>query len=208
MICEEYARHNNNFQNEILLMLEIHVPFERRIWMKERSDATWQILRDADNDRWKEAFRINKSSFDFLCSRLETALKPKENAISTREHISADKQIAITLYKLASCCEYRVVGDAFGAHKSTVHKIVYRVLNCIVNELSGEMIKFPKNEEAKTISNAFQEKCGLPMIIGCIDGCHIPILAPKDGYSDFLNRKGWTSIIMQGVVDHKYRYKL
>jgi len=32
---------------------------------------------------------------------------------------------------LASCAEYRVVGNIFGIHKSTVKKCLYKVVNAI-----------------------------------------------------------------------------
>lgn len=44
-------------------------------------------------------------------------------------------------------------------------------------------------------------KYHIPQVIGCIDGTHIPALAPSNGYWDFVNRKGWTSYDLQGVVD-------
>lgn len=39
--------------------------------------------------------------------------------------------------------------------------------------------------------------------MGMIDGTHIPIMAPKNGRLDYVNRKGWTSVILQAVVDHE-----
>ena len=36
-----------------------------------------------------------------------------------------------------------------------------------------------------------------------MDGTHIPIISPCDYPADYYNRKGWHSIIMQGVVDNK-----
>lgn len=35
-------------------------------------------------------------------------------------------------------------------------------------------------------------------------GTHIPVLPPSNGYLDYINRKGWPSMVMQAIVDDKY----
>lgn len=65
-----------------------------------------------------------------------------------RAPISIDKKIAMTIYKLASCCEYRVLGNAFGVHKSTVKKCFYQVVKAINAILLSKYVKFPDEKEA------------------------------------------------------------
>jgi len=55
-------------------------------------------------------------------------------------------------------------------------------------------------------AQVYKERTHIPQLIGAIDGTHIPILPPADGYRDYINRKGWPSIILQRVVDHTLRY--
>ena len=35
---------------------------------------------------------------------------------------------------------------------------------------------------------------------------HIPIVTPPQSSTDYYNRKGFYSIVLQAVVDHQYRY--
>lgn len=42
--------------------------------------------------------------------------------------------------------------------------------------------------------------------LGMADRTHIPIMSPHDFAADYFNRKGWHSIIMQGMVDHLYLF--
>ena len=41
---------------------------------------------------------------------------------------------------------------------------------------------------------------------GAIDGSHIPIIAPHEFHTDYFNREGFHSIIIQAMVDHLYRF--
>lgn len=42
--------------------------------------------------------------------------------------------------------------------------------------------------------------------MGAIDRLHIPIRAPQQCPIDYLNSKGWHSIILQGVVDGRGQF--
>ncbi|KAA8578711.1 hypothetical protein FQN60_009233, partial [Etheostoma spectabile] len=48
-----------------------------------------------------------------------------------------------------------------------------------------------------------ESRWGIPQCVGAIDGSHIPIIAPQEYHCEYFNRKGWHSIILQGVVDGK-----
>ena len=47
---------------------------------------------------------------------------------------------------------------------------------------------------------------GFPQAVGAIDGSHVPIIRPQESACDYYNRKGFYSIIMQGVVDFRGRF--
>ena len=163
------------------------------------------FLENYDEEEWLENFRVTRSTFLYLCDRLRPSLEPEENILKPREPVSVEKQVALTLYFLSSCSEYRIVGNAFGLHKSTICKHIHRVVNAINKVLLPEYIRMPDSAECEEISNHCNEKYGIPRIIWAIDGSHIPILPPADGYRDFINRKGWPSLVLQGLVDHKLR---
>ena len=42
---------------------------------------------------------------------------------------------------------------------------------------------------------------GFPQVADAIDGTHIPIIRPDESASDYYNRKGYYSVIMQAMVD-------
>lgn len=184
------------------------INIEKRIWMKTRSNHFWNdiVLCTYTDSDWIESFRMCKETFNDLCYLLQPALEPKPLLLISREPLSVEKQVAVALYKMASCAEYRVVGNVFGIHKSTVKKCLFRVVNAINDLMMRNYLHMPDLYEASEIAINFEKISCIPQIIGCIDGTHIPILAPSEGYRDFVNRKGWPSYILQAVVDDKCRY--
>lgn len=175
-----------------------------KIWMKQRSKEWWnQIVNSSNFDEFVENFRIDKNTFQWLCEKLRPALEPGQFCV--RQPLTVEIKVAIALYKLASCSEYRVVGNQFGVHKTSVYRSLKQFCKAMIDILLHEEIKMPNIEETETISAKFEEKSGVPLVIGAIDGTHIPVTPPLDGYRDFINRKNWPSLVLQGLVDADYK---
>ena len=66
------------------------------------------------------------------------------------------------------------------------------------------MYVFQLEKSLKNWCLHLKSKSGVSQCVGAIDGCHIPIAAPANSCTDYYNRKGWYSMILQGVVDHSY----
>ena len=56
------------------------------------------------------------------------------------------------------------------------------------------------DEELKQVVDGFEDKWGYLQCAGAIDGCHIPISASALNHTDYYNRKGWYSILVQAIV--------
>ena len=121
-----------------------------------------------------------------------------------RRAISVQQRVAITLWCLATPAEYRTIAHLFGVARSTVCQIVHETSLAIVRTLMTTYIKFPTGNQLERVFETFQTKWGVCQCVGAIDGCHIPIAAPVGNHTDYYNRKGWYSMILQGVVDADY----
>jgi hypothetical protein len=160
------------------------------------------VLNDFSDEDWYENFRMKRENFFKLCSKLEHALAPASKTVE--EPLELTKKVAIAIYWLASTAEYRTIGNLFGVAKSTVHECVHQVCDAITEHLLEEYVCFPEGERLKKIIKGYEEKWGFPNCGGAIDGTHIPIIAPIHSHGDYLNRKGFYSLILQGVCDHNY----
>lgn len=176
----------------------------RDFWMRPRHRGFWKHFAEtATESVWMESMRMKKATFLYIVEALEEKLQPKINLLTKRELIMPTEQVAICIYYFASCSEYRVVGDVFGVSKSTVWKIVHKVTDAILEILTPEHITLPNEEEAQLISAEFEGKSNVPQLLLVVDGSHIPISPPLVGHRDFFNRKGWASLVLQGMVDSK-----
>nr|XP_047129485.1 uncharacterized protein LOC101237154 [Hydra vulgaris] len=140
----------------------------------------------------KEHFRVNRNTFNFLVNELHPHLG--KTTTTMREPISVVKRVAVALHYLASCEEYRnvrVVSSLFGIGKSTANLIVHEFINAVNDILLPKYVKFPLSVEyLNKHSRDFKDILDFPQCVGAVDGCHIPISAPKDQAISYYNYKG------------------
>ena len=55
---------------------------------------------------------------------------------------------------------------------------------------------------------SFERRQGIPQVVGAIDGTHIPVaMPPDDNWKSYINRKSWSSIVFQCVVDGEGNFR-
>ena len=163
------------------------------------------MLETFDTRDWVENFRMKRETFDYLCDKLRPSIIRQDTQFRTA--ISVEQRVAITVWCLATPCEYRTVAHLFGVARSTVCEIVQDTCRAIVRILLETYIRFPTGDALKRVIDGFEDKWGYPQCVGAIDGSHIPIAAPELNHTDYYNRKGWYSMLLQAVVDQDYLFR-
>ncbi|KAG6938803.1 hypothetical protein G0U57_005265, partial [Chelydra serpentina] len=135
-----------------------------------------------------------------LCDLLSPALKRQDTRM--RAALRIQKRVAIALWKLATPDSYRSVANQFEVGKSTVGVAVMQVANAIVELLLSKVVTLGN---VQVMIDGFAAM-GFPNCGGAIDGTHIPILGPDHQASQYINRKGYFSMVLQALVDHKGRF--
>ena len=88
----------------------------------------------------------------------------------------------------------------------SVSKIVKNVSAAIAS-LAPEIIKFPNPATEGQVMQQFSAIAGMPGVIGCVDGTHIPIKSPGGPNSEIYRcRKGYFSINVMGVCDASLKF--
>ena len=118
--------------------------------------------------------------------------------------VPLQQRVAVTLWKLATNVEYRALAQFIGIGRSTACETVNSVCKAITYHLLSRYMRFPIDKvPVQEIMDEFEGKTGFPQVIGATDGCHIPIICPKDDPEDYHNRKGFYSSNLQGFVDSR-----
>uniref|UniRef100_A0A8C3T2E5 DDE Tnp4 domain-containing protein n=1 Tax=Chelydra serpentina TaxID=8475 RepID=A0A8C3T2E5_CHESE len=165
--------------------------------------TTWWdriVLQVWDESQWLRNFRMRKGTFMELCDLLSPALKHQNTRM--RAALTVQKRVALTLWKLATPDSYRSVANHFGVGKSTVGVAVMQVSNTIVELLLSKVATLGN---VQVIVDGFAAM-GFPNCGGAINRTHIPILGPDHQASQYIYCKGYFSMVLQALVDHKGRF--
>ena len=186
----------------LALCYHLHSSPLREVWVHERSSHWWEdIAKNFSPQAWIQNFRMSQDTFTYLCSKLKSIIA-KEDTIM-RKAIVAEKRLGIAVWFLATGADYRTIGHLFGVSKATVCVVVKEVCSAIVQLMLPQYIRLPGGNALKAVIGGFKTDHGFPQCGGAVDGTHIPIVSPHECPADYYNRKGFHSILMQGVVDDK-----
>ena len=76
-----------------------------------------------DNEQFKSKFRLTKDNFNIILNRIEASIvKTPTNLVP--EPIEPNKQLGLTVYKLAHGCTFRVIADVLGISGSLATQIM------------------------------------------------------------------------------------
>ncbi|CAG8801095.1 13468_t:CDS:2, partial [Gigaspora margarita] len=139
-------------------------------------DWVRNILFNYDEVRFRRTLRMSKSTFFTLVNQIQNHSVFHSNANNMQTDIQI--QLAVTLFRLGSLSTIWAISAQFG---------------------------IAEGDYKKEVHEEFQKMQGFPLIIGAIDGSHMPFFeAPSRVNKDvYFSRKHQYGIHLQGIVDHK-----
>lgn len=176
------------------------------VWCKVRSQEWWRgvVAGLYGEEWWRENIRMTHETFDILCDELRPHLEREHTRF--RRPVSVEARVAVTIWRVATNVEYRTIAALFGLGRSTVGEIVLDTCEVIAQKLMPKYVRIPCTQGLREIVDGFEQRWGFPQAVGAIDGTHIPILKPRDSPADYYNRKGFYSVLIQGLVDFRGRF--
>jgi len=170
-------------------------------WVRPRS-TTWFsrfLLEQYDDHRWIQMFRMSKKRVFALAD----ILKPHVKRQDTRYRIAVPVliRVACTLFKLTHGASLIVCSEMFAIGKSTI-SILLRDVVYAINDTMRSELSWPSGDRLRQCQADFKRLCGLPAVVGAIDGTHVAISKPRHGATDYYYFKsGGYTLNCQAVVD-------
>ncbi|KAJ8355235.1 hypothetical protein AAFF_G00083580 [Aldrovandia affinis] len=186
---------SKRIRNAVALYLD-NIPAEVIV----KSGTEWQLIMEMDENTFRRHLRVSKAQFHFVAHKLQEKGMSDVHPCGGPENIPMVKKIIMFLWYLANQNSFRELSDKFDVSQGAAHKVIVEVLDltCL---LASSFITWPTHCEKRTNAVLFRRACGIDGIVGAIDGCHIRIQRPPVRGGDYLNRKSFYSILLQGIVD-------
>ena len=186
------------------VMVLNRTPVNRSIWVKERHCDIWQDVQYWVPSDWYNNIRMSQVTFNNICNEIGFMINKLETRF--RKPVEGRKRVLLTLWKQATNINFRSITHLFGIGRPTACTIFHEVVVAINTNLTLRYIRFPQGEALRSVTDGFRIRWGFPQCCGAIDGTHIQIISPHEHHSDYFNRKSFHSIILEAVVDDKYRF--
>ena len=178
----------------------------RRLWAHERGMGQpgffdRNLLGSFNSREFKARMRMDVSTFEYLCSNLAPALFKQDT--NMRPAIPVEVKVAVAISRLATGNSMQTIADLYRIGLSTSQLAVTQFTAAIKSILLGKFIRWPSTSTMEKYASEFESLHGIPFVVGAVDGSHIPIVAPRFHAADYYNRKGFHSVLLQGVVSSK-----
>ena len=180
-------------------------PREPGVRIQMYAETTVQCYNDSD---FKEHFRLTRKSFFKLLAAVEnTGVVPTpENHLNRGKlPIDLEKRLLVTLWYTSNQCCIRDVADCFNITRSSVKRTTSRILMAL-QTLANEYIVWLSGDYKDKVIRGIYDMKGIWGVIGLIGGCHLEIPTQKHDKAAYINRKGFSSIILQGICDNELRF--
>lgn len=150
-------------------------------------------------------FRMDKETFDLIYTRILAKISHAPNHCRP---ITPLERLSITLRYLASGNSHISLALNYRVSSASISKIVREVMVAICEEFEKECLPVPGHQDFEKIMQEFETKWDFPMCVGSIDRKHVRIRSPGHSGSQFINYKGFFSVVLMAVVDANYQFIL
>ena len=104
------------------------------------------------------------------------------------------------MYFLAHAYYFRSLASEFHVGVATAFKIIHDCVAVMKDVLVSMAIRFPAGLELQRVTDAFEQRCGLPLCAGALDGTFVRLKKPREWGDTYWCYKGYVAILLLRCV--------
>ncbi|KAI7954796.1 hypothetical protein MJO28_005196, partial [Puccinia striiformis f. sp. tritici] len=198
---EEMALLDLEVKAKALLVIQAERYLGPRMRLEQPPDAHEFVLNRMTDGKFKQFFRMSRTSFFQLCKQVED--DPVFHNNSNRPQQPVIEQMMVTLHRLGTFgngVSVGMVGHQFRIADGSVELYTNRCLMVILR-LQSKLVTWPNARARSDISQDFKE-VGFDGCVGLIDGSLVGLsTCPEKDGPDYYSRKGSYGIVTLLVCD-------
>ena len=101
---------------------------------------------NCDDEQFKSKSRLTKENFNTILNRIDASIV-KSHTNLVPEPIERNRQLGLTVYKLADGSIFTVIGSVFGISESLATQTFNNVVRELVVNLFNEYVKMPSRDQ-------------------------------------------------------------
>ncbi|KHJ84807.1 transposase, IS4 family, partial [Oesophagostomum dentatum] len=154
-------------------------------------------LDEDDYELFRRRYRFSPSGFRHVLNLVADDLAPQTVRSAS---LTAAEKLGVFLDTIGSGGVQRNSGVMRGCSQPTVSRIIAEVSEVFYNR-RHEFIFWPDERKLADTRTKFFDVCGIPNVVGAVDGSLIPIQGPSENSESFMCRKGFYSMNLSAIVD-------
>ena len=155
------------------------------------------------NEEFKNSLRMDRETFNFILCRIERGII-KEPTMMIPNPIEPHRQLALTIYRIAHGCSFKVLKYIFGVSQSLATQTFIKVIRVLILNLCDERIKLHSSEEEWVQEcKSFIENYEFPCV-GAWDGFHVNITTHLKNRYNFKINIPYQSWALLGITNIFY----
>ena len=163
---------------------------------RERNQVN--VLSEWKDEEVIAEFRMSKQEIKYVCSLVKDDMASLGSCPSD---ITLQEKVLICLKTLGSGSFQNCSKDFVQVSQPSVSKILTSFSDSKVKLAPKFIFMPPTRADVFETKHDFYQVAGFPSVIGCIDGSHIPIVAPHEDEFAYVNPKKFHSINVQAICD-------
>ena len=165
---------------------------------RSANDQRQSPLLEYTEDEFIGEFRMNKQQVKSVCELVQDNMFTRG---SRRQDLTVEEKVLVSLKTLASGSFQNCSKDFLEVSQPTVSKTLSLFTDTMANK-AKDFVYMPRNRmEEDKVKADFHAVAGFPGVLGCVDGTHIPIIAPYVDEFAYVNRKKFHSLNIQAICD-------